>query len=146
MKSNTMKIDFETETIIMNAAFAKAASHVGTKEFRQLQEIHRDYPTFRITTRTIKRNSNKESYRGLTYEYMERYIATHDADMMKVFDEMRLISECHSVRYPTIKKWFLETFPEVAQFGVTETVEEAKVENELSIVKEVPAVNAQIAA
>ena len=77
-------------------------------------------------------------YRGLTYEYMERYIATHNVDMMKVFDELRLISECHSVRYPTIKNWFLETFPEVAQFGVAE-VEETKVENELSIVKGVPA-------
>ena len=41
--------------------------------------------------------------------------------------EMRLISECHSVRYPTIKKWFLCAFPEVAEFGITES--EKKEEN-----------------
>ncbi|MBP3941531.1 MAG: hypothetical protein J6D00_08605 [Christensenellaceae bacterium] len=129
MKS-TMKIDFETKSIIMNAAFAKAAANVGTKEFRQLQEIHKDYPDFRITTRTIKRNPSKESYRGLTYEYMERYIRKNNMELMAEYKELRLISECHSVRYPTIKKWFLAAFPEVAQFGIAETEE---IENELSI-------------
>ena len=29
---------------------------------------------------------------------------------MKVYDELRLIGACHKVSYPTIKKWFLETF------------------------------------
>lgn len=40
--------------------------------------------------------------------------------MLHEFDELVLISQCHGrrLRYPTIKKWFLAKYPEVAQFGV----------------------------
>ena len=36
------------------------------------------------------------------------------------FDELLMISRCHaqSLRYPTIKKWFLAKYPEVAEFGI----------------------------
>ena len=37
---------------------------------------------------------------------------------MKTYKELRLIAECHSVRYPAIKKWFLETYPDVSKFGL----------------------------
>ena len=35
---------------------------------------------------------------------------------------MKLISKCHSkaFRYPTIKAWFLDRFPEIKAFGVKE--------------------------
>ena len=44
----------------------------------------------------------------------------------KEFAEKRLISECHSKchRYPVIKKWFLEKYPEVAQFGMPTVAED----------------------
>ena len=67
---------------------------------------------------------------------MENYIATHAnaARIMEEYKELRLQAECHSIRYPNIKKWFLAMYPEVAQFGITE-IPERKVENTLSIVK-----------
>lgn len=45
---------------------------------------------------------------------------THDLAeaIRKVYDELRLIGACHKVSYPTIKKWFLETYPEIVEFGV----------------------------
>ena len=44
----------------------------------------------------------------------------HDQDgtIKKVYDELRLIGACHKVSYPTIKKWFLETYPEIVEFGI----------------------------
>jgi len=64
----------------------------------------------------------------LTYQYMVDYIMTHeDCETAKAvldeFEEMQLISQCHSkaFRYPTIKKWFLERYPEVRNFGVRNT-------------------------
>jgi hypothetical protein len=30
---------------------------------------------------------------------------------------MRFNAGCHSVRYPVIRKWFLETYPEVKKWG-----------------------------
>ena len=121
-----LRIDFINETIVMTCQFAKKCSDPRSKEYKQLQKIHRDYPDFEIVQRTIKRNPNKESYKGLTYEYMERYIISHCAEKLAEYKEMRLISECHSVRYPKVKEWFLEEFPEVVKYGV-------RIENTLSI-------------
>ena len=38
------------------------------------------------------------------------------------FDELLLISQCHSKgrRYPVIKNWFLDNYPEVRDFGMVE--------------------------
>ena len=134
---NTLKINHETRTLVMDKTFAKAASFVGSNEYNLLQSARRDYPSYQVTLRTIKKKADKESYRGLTYEYIENYIANH-ADCkvrMEEYKALRLYAECHSIRFPHIKKWFLETFPEVAEFGVTKAAEAVKVENELSIVK-----------
>ena len=126
---NCIRVDFDKSQIIMDKTFEKRARIVGSEEYNTLQNARRDYPTFIVTTRTIKRNPQKESYRGLTYEYMEEYILSHDASKMTEYKEERKISECHSVRYPTVKRWFLKTFPEVARFGKESTIED----NTLSI-------------
>ena len=58
---------------------------------------------------------------------MRDYIITHTSPEKELaavaeFDEMVLVSKCHgkSLRYPTIKKWFLAKYPEVAKFGAVE--------------------------
>ena len=85
-----------------------------------MQRARQDYEGFHVVTRTIRRNDKKECYRGLTYDYMERYILLHDKadERKKEFDELRLIAECHSKRYPIIKQWFLQQYPEIAKFGM----------------------------
>lgn len=125
---NTIKVDHENNSIIMDRTFAKLAENAHSEEYTTLQNVRRDYPTYKVKTRTIRKNTYKETYAGLTYSYMEYYIRTHEsvntiAAVMGEFEEMRLISQCHSraFRYPTIKKWFLEKYPEVMKFGVKPT-------------------------
>lgn len=117
---NYAKIDHTNRKIIMDRTFAKNAEIVGSSEYNQLQACRKDYPTYTVEQRHIKRNTEKECYRGLTYTYMEDYIEVHAnaAARRKEYDELRLLAKCHSVRYPTIKAWFLTTYPEVAQFGM----------------------------
>lgn len=133
---NTLKINHKNRTLVMDRTFAKAASFVGSNEYNLLQDARRDYPSYQVTLRSIKKKEDKESYRGLTYKYMEDYIRSHAnaAANMAEYHQQRLLAECHSIRYPNIKKWFLAMYPEVAQFGITE-IPERKVENTLSIVK-----------
>ena len=78
-----------------------------------------------MITRTIKRNPDKETYRGLTYEYMENYILSHgnDAEVQEAlseYRELRLIAKCHGKGkgYPVIKQWFLEKYKEIEDFGI----------------------------
>ncbi len=120
---NYAKIDHASRRIIMDRTFAKNSEIVGSSEYNQLQACRKDYPTYTVEQRHIKRNTEKECYRGLTYTYMEDYIEAHAdaAARRKEYDEMRLLAKCHSVRYPTIKAWFLSTYPEVVEFGMNNT-------------------------
>lgn len=122
---NTLKINHENKTIVMDRTFAKFAENTRSDEYAHLQQVRRDYPDYTVTTRTIKRNSEKETYKGLTYEYMEEYILRHESEekqleVIKEFHELRTISKCHKqgLRYPTIKKWFLEKYPEIVDFSI----------------------------
>lgn len=122
---NTLKIDRENGLIVMDRTFAKLSENTRSEEYTHLQQVRKDYPTFQVVTRTIKKNPKKETYAGLTYDYMKFYIFNHEPaenrrNALAEFDELILISKCHAKakRYPTIKKWFLEKYPEIVQFGM----------------------------
>ncbi len=88
-----------------------------------LQNCRSDYPDYKVITRRIKKNPSKESYKGLTYEYMRTYILMRDPnpnEALAEFNAKRLVSMCHSKRYPVIKAWFLEKYPDVLEFGMVE--------------------------
>ena len=120
-----MHVNYAERKIVLSSAFAKKAFTPGTDEYRQLQAVRNDYPDFVLKTRQFKTNTKQERYRGLNYDFMRDYIRKHEKDAKPVLaelDEMIGISKCHSLgkRYPTIKKWFLETYPEIAEFGMDE--------------------------
>ena len=126
--TNYLKVDHENSRLIMDKTFAKNAAIVGSPEYNLLQSSRRDYPNYEVVRRTIKKNASMEHYKGLTYEYMETYIRNHTPmrEVDQVLDEFFHkieITKCHSTayRYPTIKKWFLEQYPEVADFLKEET-------------------------
>lgn len=122
---NVLKVNHSNAELIMDRTFAKKATIVGSQEYTKLQMARSDYPTYTVKLRKIKRNPNKECYRGLTYEYMETYIKTHAnaVSRFREYEEMRQISECHSVRYPAIKNWFLSKYPEVAKYGTQSSID-----------------------
>ena len=123
--TNYAKVDNVNRRIIMDRTFAKNAELVGSAEYNQLQTCRKDYPTYTVVRREIKKNPNQEHYSGLTYRYMEDYIMAHESRetvkaVLSEFNEMLLISRGHSkaFRYPTIKRWFLLKYPEFAMFAV----------------------------
>lgn len=118
---NTLKLNHTERTIVMDRTFAKYAANTMSTEYAHLQQVRQDYPLYAVVQRRIKTNPGKECYRGLTYRYMEDYISSHGStEDRHTYDEMKLISECHSKahRYPVMKNWFLERFPEIKQFGM----------------------------
>lgn len=138
---NTLRVNHADRTIIMDRTFAKYAENTMSSEYAHLQQVRRDYPNYTVMLRQIKRNSSKKTYNGLTYEFMEDYILTHGKKEDRKanhaeFNEMVLISKCHgkAYRYPVIKSWFLEKYPEIAEFGVcveTKVIEEGEAAPEL---------------
>ena len=120
-----MTIRYNTNTIEMTKKFAKAAEKFGSEEYRNLQEARRDNPTFRVVIVSRKTATKKDSYKGLTYEYMETYINTHDDaenSIMAEYEMLRGISQAakdalaEPCSYNEIKNWFLKTYPAIAEF------------------------------
>ena len=147
---NKLLINHTNRTIIMDRTFAKYAANTRSEEYAHLQRVRQDYPEYEVIRRKINSNNNKETSRGLTYEYMEDYILTHGTPEeikknLKIYDEKKLISECHSKarRYPVIKSWFLETYPEILKFGMNEDPKVVETEKD---VKNVVSVAPKLAA
>ena len=118
-----MRVFYAEGIIEMNTTFAKMMQNPLSDEYALLQKTRMENPTFTVRRRQIKKNPNKDTYKGLTYPYMEHYIRTHEEgeNVQKVldqFEELKLISQCHGkrYRYSTIKKWFLAKFPEIKQY------------------------------
>ena len=128
-----MKVFYAEGIIEMNTTFAKMIQNPLSDEYALLQKTRMENPSFTVRRRQIKTNPKKDTYKGLTYEYMEHYISTHEPEdkveeVLAYFEELKLISQCHGkrLRYPTIKKWFLNRYPDVAQFGMEPVVADEK--------------------
>ena len=113
-----MTIDYRHHRIVLTRAFAKKASEPSSREYRDLKDAVSTFPTFKVVNHTILRKKGKETYKGLNFEFMEDYINTHveESKREKAMDDLReqkYLSKCHSKKFPTIRKWFLETYPEI---------------------------------
>ena len=119
-------VNYSDGKIILSSAFEKKAFTPGTSEYAQLMEVRHEFPDFRLSTRQFKTNTRQDRYKGLTYDYMRWYIkkveGTNAPTVLKAFDALINISMGHSTckRYPTVKKWFLNRYPEFAEFGMND--------------------------
>lgn len=120
-----MFINEKKMAIEMTKKFAAAARKFGTPEYRNLQEARRDYPNFKVVTVARKTSAKKDTFKRLNYPFMENYIKSHDdaeQSIMKEYMNLRGLSEeakanlVEPYTYGDMKKWFLKTFPAIADF------------------------------
>ena len=153
-----LSVKYAKSVIEVNTIFAKMMENPRSDEYELLQKIKMENPGFTVSRRQIKSNPKKDTYKGLTYEYMKKYIKLHETmeeaeKVIAYLEDQILISKCHGqrLRYPTIKKWFLAKYPEVAKFGLVdaeaqnnskkeEQSEETKSQNAVPV-NEVPHIN-----
>lgn len=119
-----MFINNKKMAIEMTKKFAAAARKFGTQEYKNLQEVRKDYPTYKVVIVTRKTTVKKDNFKGLTYEYMEKYISSHDEDgkIMAEYQDLRGLSErakealAEPCSYLEMRAWFLNTYPAIAKF------------------------------
>ena len=118
-----IRINETKRTIEVTKAFYKEAIKFGTREYGELQEVRKDYPNFKVITKSAAKN--KDGFKGLTFEYMEKYIKEHDTDneIMSEFNilcgkdqEGYKVEFAESASYGEIKKWFLNTYPQIKEY------------------------------
>ena len=119
-----MNINFENNTIEMTKTEAKEAGKYNTEKYLELKAIRSEFPTFRIVTKTTSKK--RDTYKGLTYDYMTRYIKKHDDEnesIMKEFNVMRGYVDGEKnefvdcATYGEVKAWFLLKFPEIEAYN-----------------------------
>ena len=84
---NTLKVNYTNHTIVMDRTFAKLAQDTRSDEYARLQAVRKDYPTFTVVQRSIRKNSDKKTYQGLTYSRMME--SDEYAKLQKEFDDKR---------------------------------------------------------
>ena len=127
MMNTGLTINAAANRIEMTKEFARKAKYFGTDEYNMLQSSRKDYPTFSVTT---KKTKSKENYKGLTLDYMKKYIELHpqtleleDGTEMEAIDVFRKlvgldengerIEDAETVSYGEIRVWFFGCYPEV---------------------------------
>ncbi len=120
-------VDYHNGKISLSSAFERKAFTPGTAEYAQLMEVRHEFPDFRLETRQFKTNTTQDRYKGLTYPYMRWYIGEVESKenvpaVLDALESLIRISKGHSTnrRYPLVKKWFLNRYPEFAEFGMSE--------------------------
>ena len=121
-----MNANLMTKKIEMSKTEAKAAGKINSEKFNELHTLRTMYPTFEIEIKaSTTKKSAKENYKGLTYGYMAKYIASHDDDEQSIMAEFEMLrgtsaeaqeALADSASYKEIKEWFLKKFPAIAEF------------------------------
>ena len=119
-----MNANLMTKKIEMSKTEAKAAGKINSEKFNELHTLRTMYPTFEIEIKASAAKK-KPDYKGLTYGYMAKYIASHDDDEQSIMAEyltLRGLTEAakgnllEPYSYYEMKTWFLKTFPAIAEF------------------------------
>lgn len=103
-----MKVNFVGKCIEVSNAEMKRAQNPGSAEYVKLMQTMKELPEFQIVVQQPTRKAYN-SHAGLTYEYMENFIKSIAPERLPEFQAIRQFHRS----YPTVKKWFLEAFPEV---------------------------------
>ncbi len=120
-----MYANIKTKEIIMSKKEAKAAGAVNTPEFHELNALRAANPGFRIEVKTTK---SKDTMKGLTADYMEKFIEARiaknedevDMENLQMFytlrgrdEEGNKVDFAPVVSYGELKMWFLSQYPEI---------------------------------
>lgn len=130
-----MTINYERKTIEMTKTEAKEAGRPNSEKFDELVKFRSIFPEFTVVVKNT--SVKRDTYKGLDYDYMKRYIEAHDnkeENLIRFYNlrgldekgERNVSIEEHS--YGEIKMWFLDTYPEIEKFNdnTNDTLREIK--------------------
>ena len=122
-KNTRFALNFIHNTIEgSNASFKKASVGYG-EIYEELASLMAKHPTFTMEVKEPKKRSAKakETYDGMDFQFMARYIATtENAELnMKEYEKIRSSAKAEGFSvYPKTKRWFIEKFGKNGHFDM----------------------------
>ena len=119
---NAVRVYTKSRTIEVTKTFYKAASRFGSEAYEALQKARKENPDFAVVVKSAR--TKVDHFKGLTYDFMEKYIASHDNadERMAEFNDLRAKSEvaklngAEALSYGEIRAWFFKKYPEIKAF------------------------------
>ena len=120
---NLYAFDFVNKTIVASKTTLKKASKPNSPEYKELMKMIAKQPTFSVVEKEISIKENKKTYSGLNYDVMEAHIMAQE-NHEKNLATFRKAKKDY--KYPTIKSWFLSTYPSFKMNDAKKAVTKAK--------------------
>ena len=119
--SSSAIIYIDDEHAQVTKAFEKKACIFGTEEFKRWREYKAMFPNAVMTTKSIKKNTNKKTRRNLTFANMVEYMKTQEnsEDLLAEFETMKSRSKIQASPYQYVLSWFeakFEGYNDLKQF------------------------------
>jgi len=113
MATKGCKIDFTTNTLVMNYKFHSASQEYGTPENKLVKEILSDFPTLVVVVKAGREVKTANKNKRLTYANMEKHIKAYDNadELLEVFETVKALSQTVASPYKFVSDWFVEQFP-----------------------------------
>ena len=129
-KFNECRADLVEGRSVVSKRFLKAASVLGSPEYKLLQQARMENPGFTVVPRDIKKAEGKNTYRNLSFANMEMYIRETcgaDSQVMKEFGRVKELAKIQNGPYAYVKTWFLKMFPDYQKLAAdVSQIEETK--------------------
>lgn len=106
-------------TAQVTKAFEKKAAIFGTEEFKLWREYKKEFPNATMTTKSIKKNPNKNTTtKNMTYENMAAYISVQDdaEEVMKEFEKEIKLSKVKANPYRAVLAWFKQKYTNINDY------------------------------
>ena len=128
MKKNVgYEVKHIEKTICLSKKFLKAASIMGTPEYKELKKVMKENPDYKLEERKINQKESKVTYSELTFAVMESIIkgsANGNAEEeAKRIAEFKAVKEFYdgnkTTKYGHVKSWFVQKYKNeyIAKYG-----------------------------
>ena len=114
MATKGYKINFATNTLVMNYKFYAASQEYGTDENNLVKAILADFPTLTIVVKAGRDVKTANKNKRLTYANMEKHISAYEnsAELLEVFETVKALSKTAASPYKYVTDWFVVQFPD----------------------------------
>ena len=111
------KINFATETLVVNYTFNEALNDPTSAEYNLWKTLREDFPNMRIEVKSGRVQKKAHHNKRLTYKNMATYINAHaNADeLLDVFETVKALSKPLASPYAYVHDWFVLQFPNYKQ-------------------------------
>lgn len=120
-KVSGYKIDFTTNTLIMNYKFFAASQQYGTPENKLVKSITTDFPNLSISVEKGRNPKKAHCRKRLTYANMAKHMEAYENsdELLTAFERVKMLSKPLASPYAYVADWFNLQFKDYKNVEIT---------------------------